>query len=107
MVEHLLCKQGVSGSSPLFSTHSSIAQLVEQVTVNHPVPGSSPGGGVYNLIPMDTYTIEYWQENWDELMTRVEEGETIGITDGKNNAVMVPYEEYLDKVNEIGEMNVQ
>ena len=25
---------------------SSIAQLVEQVTVNHPVPGSSPGGGV-------------------------------------------------------------
>ena len=25
--------------------HSSIAQLVEQVTVNHPVPGSSPGGG--------------------------------------------------------------
>ena len=27
--------------------HSSIAQLVEQVTVNHPVPGSSPGGGAY------------------------------------------------------------
>tara|TARA_R100000084_G_scaffold64301_2_gene27959 strand:+ start:109 stop:396 length:288 start_codon:yes stop_codon:yes gene_type:complete len=27
---------------------SSIAQLVEQVTVNHPVPGSSPGGGVLN-----------------------------------------------------------
>ncbi len=27
-------------------TQSSIAQLVEQVTVNHPVPGSSPGGGV-------------------------------------------------------------
>ena len=56
---------------------------------------------------MDTYTIEYWQEHWDELITRVEEGETIGITDGKNNAVMVPYEEYLDRVNEIGEMNVQ
>ena len=27
-------------------SQSSIAQLVEQVTVNHPVPGSSPGGGV-------------------------------------------------------------
>ena len=25
---------------------SSIAQLVEQLTVNQPVPGSSPGGGV-------------------------------------------------------------
>ena len=31
----------------LVPTHSSIAQLVEQVTVNHPVPGSSPGGGAY------------------------------------------------------------
>ena len=28
---------------------SSIAQLVEQVTVNHPVPGSSPGGGVWEI----------------------------------------------------------
>ena len=28
---------------------SSIAQLVEQVTVNHPVPGSSPGGGVREI----------------------------------------------------------
>ena len=27
-------------------THSSIAQSVERVTVNHHVPGSSPGGGV-------------------------------------------------------------
>ena len=26
--------------------HSSIAQSVEQLTVNQPVPGSSPGGGV-------------------------------------------------------------
>ena len=26
--------------------YSPVAQLVEQVTVNHPVPGSSPGGGV-------------------------------------------------------------
>ena len=31
---------------PFYHIRSSIAQLVEQVTVNHPVPGSSPGGGV-------------------------------------------------------------
>ncbi len=29
--------------------HSSIAQSVERVTVNHYVPGSSPGGGVVNI----------------------------------------------------------
>ena len=34
---------------PSGNTYSSIAQLVEQVTVNHPVPGSSPGGGVNGL----------------------------------------------------------
>jgi hypothetical protein len=28
------------------SKQSSIAQSVEQLTVNQPVPGSSPGGGV-------------------------------------------------------------
>ncbi len=34
---------------PFGTTYSSIAQLVEQVTVNHPVPGSSPGGGPGSL----------------------------------------------------------
>ena len=31
--------------SPSVTPHSPIAQLVEQVAVNHPVPGSSPGWG--------------------------------------------------------------
>jgi antitoxin (DNA-binding transcriptional repressor) of toxin-antitoxin stability system len=52
---------------------------------------------------MDTYTIEYWQEHWDELITRIEEGETIGVTDGKNNAVMVPYQDYIEAVETIEE----
>ena len=30
--------------------HSSIAQSVEQLTVNQPVPGSSPGGGVHKYL---------------------------------------------------------
>ena len=33
------------GSNPLGVTNSDIAQLVEQMTVNHRVPGSSPGVG--------------------------------------------------------------
>jgi hypothetical protein len=46
LVEHLPCKQGVSGSNPLISTRrSSIAQLVERPTVNRMVTGSSPVRG--------------------------------------------------------------
>ena len=37
------------------------------------------------------YTVEYWQENWDDLMGRVENGEVIGIIGEDNKrAVMVP-----------------
>ncbi len=46
LVEHLPCKQGVSGSNPLISTiYSLIAQLVERPTVNRTVTGSSPVQG--------------------------------------------------------------
>jgi len=36
------------------------------------------------------YSVSYWQDHWDELIKRVEEGETIGVDNGKNKAVMVP-----------------
>lgn len=37
------------------------------------------------------HTIEEWEENWDELFTKVENGETIGIVNEcGNKAVMVP-----------------
>ena len=36
------------GSNPSFSvSYSTIAQLVEHMTVNHDVVGSRPAGGVY------------------------------------------------------------
>lgn len=41
---------------------------------------------------MDFYSVEYWQENWNSLLNRVENGETIGIenvTTGEK-VVMVP-----------------
>ena len=42
---------GIAGSSPVLPIfYSTIAQLVEQKTVNLLVPGSSPGGGaIFNL----------------------------------------------------------
>ena len=40
---------------------------------------------------MQFYTVEEWQENWEELFERVENGETLGIiNEGGNKAVMVP-----------------
>ena len=43
---------------------------------------------------METYTVEEFQERWDEMITRVENGEHIAITNGKNTAVMIPAEDF-------------
>ena len=43
---HPVVTRKVTGSSPVApAIYSSVAQLVEQVTVNHRVVGSSPAGG--------------------------------------------------------------
>jgi hypothetical protein len=41
---------------------------------------------------MDFYSVEYWQENWNSLLDRVENGETIGIENiiTGEKVVMVP-----------------
>ena len=46
---------------------------------------------------MNFYSVEYWQENWDTLLERVENGETIGIenTITGEKAVMVPAEDFV------------
>lgn len=51
------------------------------------------------------YTVEYWQENWDELMGRVEDGEVIGIenSDTEERAVMIPMDHEL--MQQYREMN--
>jgi len=49
------------------------------------------------MTTMNFYSVEYWQENWDSLITRVENGETIGIeniTTGER-AVMIPADDEL------------
>jgi PHD/YefM family antitoxin component YafN of YafNO toxin-antitoxin module len=45
---------------------------------------------------MHFYSVEYWQENWEELMDRVENGETIGVeNENGDRAVMVPADDEL------------
>ena len=49
---------------------------------------------------MQFYTVEYWQENWDTLLGRVENGETIGIenTETGERCVMVPADDELLRI---------
>ena len=48
---------------------------------------------------MEYFSVEYWQENWEALMDRVENGETIGVVnENGDKAVMVPYEDELIKI---------
>lgn len=45
---------------------------------------------------MDIFTVAHWQENFDELLERVENGETIGIVNENGEyAVMTPYDEFV------------
>ena len=47
----------------------------------------------------EVFTVKEWEDNWDELFARVENGETIGVVneDGRT-AVMMPADDELIKL---------
>ena len=47
------------------------------------------------LNELQSFTVEEFQENFDNLMERVENGESFIIRDGNNSAVIVPYNETI------------
>jgi len=49
---------------------------------------------------MEVFTVEEFQERWDELMTRVENGEHIGIINEDGQAaVMMPFDDDLIRIH--------
>jgi len=44
---------------------------------------------------MEFYSVEHWQENWEALVNRVENGESIGVTNGRERAIMMPADDEL------------
>jgi hypothetical protein len=44
---------------------------------------------------LESFTVEEFQSDFDNLMTRVENGESFIIRDGDNSAVIVPYNETI------------
>ena len=52
-----------------------------------------------HITTMHFYSVEYWQENWETLFERVENGETIGIeNENGDKAVMVPADDELIRI---------
>ena len=52
-----------------------------------------------NMSTMEIYTVEEFQERWDEMISRVENGEHIGIINEDGQAaVMVPAEDELFRI---------
>lgn len=48
-----------------------------------------------------SFTVEEFQNNFDELMDRVENGETFVITSKYGNALMIPYKEVVKVFEEV------
>ena len=57
-----------------------------------------PHARLINTKTMEIYTVQEFQERWDEMIERVEHGENIGISDGKNTCVMVSADEELIRI---------
>jgi hypothetical protein len=58
-----------------------------------------PHNFIIHNATMEIYSVEYWQEYWEELMDRVEGGETIGIENKRGErAVMVPADDELIRI---------
>ena len=48
---------------------------------------------------MEVFTVKEWEDNFDSLLERVENGEHIGIVDEEGKAaVMIPYDDELYRI---------
>jgi hypothetical protein len=54
------------------------------------------------LSDLQKFTIEEFQLDFDNLMNRVENGESLIITSEHGNVVMVPYKEVIEILNDSG-----
>jgi hypothetical protein len=58
---------------------------------------------MYSELPdLQKFTVEEFQSDFDNLMNRVEQGESFIITSEHGNAVMVPYKEVIEVFNDAG-----
>ena len=76
MVAHPLWEREAEGSNPFTPIHNHFMEMQE-------------------LNELESFTVEEFQSDFDNLMQRVENGESFIIRDGDNSAVIVPYNETI------------
>jgi len=52
---------------------------------------------------METFTVEQFQENFDDLISRVENGESFIIEDDGKRVMIVPHKTYFDELQLLDE----
>jgi hypothetical protein len=75
--------------------------LVARLLWEQDVAGSNPVTPIHiHNTTMNFYSVEYWQENWEELMEQVESGKSIGVVNKNGEkAVMVPADDELIRIH--------
>ena len=78
MVAHLLWEQRAAGSNPATRTHKTHFMKMNQ-----------------EIDQLQSFTIEEFQDDFDNLIERVQNGESLLIKSEHGNAIMVPYNEVV------------
>ena len=69
------------------------------IKLNMPTLQSATMSDILNKSTMEIFTVQEWEEKFDELFERVENGERIGIVgDNGHAAVMVPADDELIRI---------
>ena len=83
-VDGLLWEQEDRGSIPLTPTHKTHFMKMQEIS------------------ELQSFTVEEFQSDFDNLMERIENGESFIITSEQGDAVMVPYKEVVQVFEEVG-----
>jgi signal transduction protein with GAF and PtsI domain len=54
------------------------------------------------LAKMEKFNVEYFQQNFDEIMERVDNGESFVVQSEHGDAMLVPYKEVVNIFEEVG-----
>ena len=84
MVEQALWERQAVGSNPIVPTHKTHFMKMQEIS------------------ELQSFTVEEFQSDFDNLMNRVENGESFVIMSEHGNAVMVPYKEVVQVFEECG-----
>ena len=85
MVAHPLWERRVAGSNPATPTHKHHIMKMDK-----------------DLNELESFTVEEFQADFDALLDRVEGGESFVIKSEHGNAVMIPYNEVIQVLEDAG-----